>query len=356
MDLSRYVKGSIQQMTGYPAPPLEKVAAKLNQNENPFDLPVDIKRELAEKLLNVPWNRYPKAEPSELRHKLSRWIAVPAESILLGNGSNQLYQTLVSTVLRGDDKLVYCPPTFSLYEIFGRIYETKLIPVPLDERFDFPLKDLLETCRREKPALTVLCSPNNPTGSEVELDFVRRLCRESAGLVFWDEAYAEFSRQNALTLLSECENLIISRTFSKACSMAGLRLGYLIGHPQLIAEIRKVNLPFSINSLTETVALALLDHQPWIEQNVRYLVRERDWMYGQLSMIEKIKVYPSQANFFLIHVPDALSVIAHLREQGIAVRNIGGSDLRLHDHFRVSVSLHEENQLFIRALTNWVKK
>ncbi|MBN1541093.1 aminotransferase class I/II-fold pyridoxal phosphate-dependent enzyme, partial [candidate division KSB1 bacterium] len=210
-------------------------------------------------------------------------------------------------------------------------------------------------CQKERPRLIVICSPNNPTGGEIDPEYVRRLCWETPGLVFWDEAYAEFSDQNALSLLPECENLIVSRTFSKACSMAGLRLGYLVAHPRLIEELYKVYLPYSINVFTETVALTLLDTLGWISQNVSYLVQEREWLFKQLQSIPQIRVYPSRANFFLLKVPGAEKAIQYLQDRSITVRNIGSGSKMLHDHFRVSVSTHEENRLFIDSLQSYVQ-
>ncbi|MBN1541669.1 aminotransferase class I/II-fold pyridoxal phosphate-dependent enzyme, partial [candidate division KSB1 bacterium] len=143
MDALNNIKESIRELAGYASPPQQEVRAKLNQNESPFDVPISVKRELAHAMVDLHWNRYPRYMPFELREKLSRWISIEPERILLGNGSNQLYQTFVSAVLRPGDKVLYSPPTFSLYEIFARVCEADLVAVPMTEDFDFSYDDFL---------------------------------------------------------------------------------------------------------------------------------------------------------------------------------------------------------------------
>ncbi|NOY58341.1 MAG: histidinol-phosphate aminotransferase family protein, partial [Calditrichaeota bacterium] len=168
-------------------------------------------------------------------------------------------------------------------------------------------------------------------------------------LVFWDEAYGEFCEESAIPLLKKYQNLIVSRTFSKAYSMAGLRFGYLIGQSQIISQFRKVNLPYNINLFTELVAATMLDNVALMDEHVWFLKEERDRLYAEMIKMQAITVYPSSANFLLFRSKDGQKIFSELKKRGVLVRDVG-SYLLLENHLRVNVGTREENDIFLQAL------
>jgi len=344
-----YIKSSIQKLNGYISPPQKEYLAKLNQNESPFDVPQPIKDELAEKIRHTPWNRYPVNESPELMQKLADWHGVARNQIILGNGSNQLFQTLLTATISPGDNALYTPPTFSLYHLFMDIYQGKLLPVMHPPESEYPIDKVLDCIKTQQPRLIFLCSPNNPTGYEMSMDMVEAICAAAEGLVFFDEAYGEFSEQSAIPLLQRFDNLLVSRTFSKAFSLAGLRFGYFIGNELLIRELRKVNLPYNINLFTEMTALRLLDERKTMQRNIDYIKTEKKRLYMALQEINGLQATPSAANFILVKGPDDLDLFQALKDRGVLVRDVSSYPL-LNGRQRITVGLQAQNNLLLKTL------
>ncbi|NLP11469.1 histidinol-phosphate transaminase [bacterium] len=347
--MENYFKRAVLDLQGYSAPPQQRMRAKLNQNESPFDLPQEFKKRVLTAASALPWNRYPMNESSDLKQAIAAWHGLSPDQVLLGNGSNQLLQTVLSATVAENDGVLIFPPTFGLYEIFSILYGGNVLALPHAPSEPFPMEKALRLMRNEQPRIILLCSPNNPTGALLSLLQVQTLCEEACGLVFLDEAYAEFSGQTAIPLLDKYPQLIISRTFSKAFSLAGLRLGYLLASAECIYQLRKANLPYNVNLLTEIIATQLLADRGTMLRQVSGLVKERDWLLSEMQRIPSIRPLPSAANFILFHCPHAELVFDRLKDQGILVRNVGGYPL-LKDHLRVSIGRREENHWFLEAL------
>jgi len=205
--------------------------------------------------------------------------------ILPGNGSNQLLQTLLAAVIEPGEGLLYFPPTFGLFELFATINGAQTTGILCPPDRPFPLEEALAAIRTGAPRLILLCSPDNPTGRALSRPEVEAICQAAPGLVFLDEAYAEFGGWSGLSLLEQYPGLVLSRTFSKAFSMAGLRLGYLISHPANIDQLRKAHLPYTVNLLTEHIALRLLADPGLLEERVAWIVREREWLLAEMRRI-----------------------------------------------------------------------
>ena len=245
---------------------------KLNQNESPFDLPADLKQELVDVFLETPFNRYPKEHPYQLRQALAEKLGHPAEGILIGNGSNELTYTLGLCLVDPGASVLLPTPMFSLYTMMVKLFAGNLITVPALPDLHFDIAGICNAIEEHRPALTVVTTPNNPTGLAVPLAHLERIARLSPGFVLVDEAYVEFTaEESAFSLLSDFPNVILLRTFSKAYGLAGLRIGYLIGHPDVITEFMKARLPFMIDRLSETVALSLLKRADLIAERVQFL-------------------------------------------------------------------------------------
>lgn len=349
-----WFKEQIRSMEGYVSPPQKEYRVKLNQNESPFDVPETIKTELLQQAKHLSWNRYPVNESPVLAGKLARRHDVEPRQILLGNGSNQLFQTLLTATLEPGVSVLYTVPTFSLYELYTDAYQGRKIEIPHPPAAEYPRREVMDMIIKEQPRLIYLCSPNNPTGFEMDLTWVKEICAAASGLVFFDEAYGEFTDQTAIPLLREHHNLIVSRTFSKAFSMAGLRFGYLISSTAIIDELRKVNLPYNINLFTELAASRLLDAQEIMLAQVKAIVDERERVYSRLRQFPQITVYPSRANFLLIRQPQNVDLFTELKQRGILVRNVSGYPF-LQGHQRISVGFAAENDLFLNELAAILK-
>jgi len=347
--MEKQFKRTLLALRGYVSPPQEKLRAKINQNESPFDLPQDFKQRVLEKVATLSWNRYPLNEPPVLKSRIAAWHQVHPDQVLLGNGSNQLLQTLLLATIEPNEKVLFFPPTFGLFELFTALFNGQAVQVFRPPGEPFPLAESLAAIKKEQPKLILLCSPNNPTGAEITLTDLQTICEAAPGFVFMDEAYGEFSAQTSVSMVAANPNLIISRTFSKAFSMAGLRLGYLIASAENISQLRKANLPYNVNLLTGMIAEELLLQKEIMLVETANLIKEREWLYRGLQGVDSLQAYPSGANFILFHCKNARSLFNKLKSQGILVRDVGDYPL-LENHLRVSVGTRQENEWFLHAL------
>ncbi len=321
---------------------------KLNQNESPLDLPPELKQAALARLSRVPWNRYPAAAAAGLTERLSDYAGFPADGILVGNGSNELIQALITAVCDSGDALVTVSPGFSVYKRVGAAMNVRALEVPLREDFSFDVEAIIERGRAAR--LVILASPNNPTGTVLGLDDIDRLAGSVAGLVAVDEAYYEFHGQTAVPLIAGRENLVVLRTLSKALGLAGLRLGYLLGGPGIVRDLNKAKLPFSVGILQQAAALEILERKPLVEGLVREIVRERDRLFEEMRRLPGIVPFPSRANFILFEsraVP-AADVFRRLIDGGVLIRPFSGP--LLENKLRVTVGTAGENSAFLSCL------
>lgn len=324
---------------------------KLNQNENPYDLPAHIKQELLDAFRAIPFNRYPREHPDRLREALARTLGRDPECILIGNGSNELSYLLGLCVLRRGTPVVMPRPMFSLYEKVARMYEAELTSVAPRSDLSFDGEALVAAVKRVDPALTVLASPNNPTGQAMTFAEIERVAEAAGGIVVVDEAYVDFSDEREATeLLDRYPNVVVMRTFSKAWGLAGLRIGYFIGHPTILSQFARARLPFTVDALAEAAALILLDHSDQLRSRIRGIRDERDRLFGELRRIKHVEVVPSQANFVIFRtVLEPAVLMARLAESGVLVRDVGGY-AELRGFVRVNAGTPSENHAFLAAL------
>jgi len=324
---------------------------KINQNEHPDDLPGWLKSEILDELRAVSWNRYPEFSKTRLQEKLADHLAVEPERLLIGNGSNEILQMVFTAVLSPGKKLLTVVPTFPIYQQLARVCDADLITLEFEDDWSFPAEKILTALETSKTEICVLCSPNSPTGVELPTQSLRKILPTAGGLVVVDEAYFEFTQTSALPLLGEFENLVITRTFSKAMGLAGLRIGYLIASPQLVSEFQKVKLPYNLNILSETAACKLLDHPEVISQRVESLLYEKEAFLRELAAIAAVTAFPSSANFVMIETPyPADAVFEKMIAHGILIRDISGYHPRLQKKLRISVGTRSENQACVQAL------
>ena len=347
------IKSSVRALETYAVKgkALQPGLIKLNQNENPFDVPEEIKRELMEEFLKSPWNRYPDVFPVELLQTLSSFVHHPAEGIIAGNGSNELmYTILMATVSRGT-KVLIPSPSFFLYEKAVNVFDGDVVAVMMNDDLSFASEEILHAARKEKPAVIVLVSPNSPTGQSISVDDVEEILAGVSSLVLVDEAYIEFSEKRSVqSLLEKYDRLIVLRTFSKAFSMAGLRIGYLLAKPALCAELLKPKIPFSVNAFSATVAMKLMERKEIVDERIAFIKSQKKILLNALHSFKGVEAFSSDTNFLIFRTrQDAGSLFQRLLQRNVLVRDVSSYPM-LERTLRVNVGTESENKTFLSVL------
>ncbi len=341
------IKPEVRGLTAYTLKHF-KADVKLDQNENPFELPADLKREVVDRVLSRPWGRYPEFVPEATIKTLAKFTDWPEEGILVGNGSNELIQASLTVTLGPGRRIAMPQPTFTLYKLMATALQADVKDVflnPADMTFD--VEGLIEAARTAD--VVVICTPNNPTGGLLEREALVAVLKQAKGLVLVDEAYHEFSEQTAVPLLKDHRNLVVLRTFSKAMAMAGLRFGYMLTHPEIAREINKGKLPYNVNIFTLAAAEVVIERRSVLTEAISTLIRERERVAAELRKRSDIEVFASRANYLLIRTArPARELFEGLYVQGILVRDVSSYPL-LERCLRVSIGLPEENDRFLRA-------
>jgi histidinol-phosphate aminotransferase len=323
---------------------------KLNQNESPYDFPADLKDEVFRRFRGRAWSRYPDFSPAALQQGLARLAGWQEKGILIGNGSNELIQATLMVLLGGRSSVTLPSPTFTVYELVSNILGARISTVALTADMAFDAPSLLAQSERVGSKMIVLATPNNPTGSVLSEAGLQQILEEFPGYVLLDEAYFEFCGVTGLKFLTNAPRLIITRTFSKAMGMAGLRIGYLMTHPELAAQIAKAKLPYNVNQFSLTAAAVALENYDRFRPAIASILEEKERLGAVLGAIPGIRVYPSGANFFLFQVPSKpAEVFDQLYRQGILVRDVSSYPM-LSRCLRVSIGTREENDRFLAAL------
>jgi histidinol-phosphate aminotransferase len=351
---SDVIKPEVRGLTAYTLKHFD-AAVKLDQNENPYELPADLKQEVVDRVLRRPWGRYPDFIPAAVIRTLAKSTGWAEDGILVANGSNELIQASLSVTLGPGRRLVVPQPTFTLYKLMATTLQADVNPVLLDpDNFAFDVDKLLEASRSAD--VVVVCSPNNPTGNLLQHDALVQLLKTARGIVVLDEAYHEFSGQTALPLLPDHRNLVLLRTFSKAMAMAGLRFGYMMAHPEIAREVYKAKLPYNVNIFTLAAAEIVIERRAALDNAIAALVRERERVFAELQKRDKVRAFPSCANFVLMKTGrPSHELFDALYSQGVLVRNVSAYPL-LDRCLRVSIGTPEENDRFLRALDHALEK
>ncbi|MEP7328134.1 MAG: histidinol-phosphate transaminase [Betaproteobacteria bacterium] len=308
---------------------------------------------MAAAVANVPVNRYPDGGGDHVKDALRRHLSLdPDAALVLGTGADELLQ-LITTVIARPGAVILAPePTFVMYRLYAMYANLRYVGVPLQVDFTLDVEAMLAAINKEQPALVWLPSPNNPTGNAFATADLERIIRAAPGLVVVDEAYQAFADDTLLPRVLEFPNLVLVRTLSKV-GMAGIRLGYAVGHPAWIAEIDKVRSPYNVNALTQAVVPVLLEHAAELDAQVTSIRRERDRVLAALGTMRRVTVFPTHANFFVVRVPDALHCFATLREAGILVKNLHGGHPLLDNCLRITVGTPSENNALLAALERY---
>jgi histidinol-phosphate aminotransferase len=347
------VNKRVRDLSQYHLEPRETLI-KLNQNENPSDWPASIKEEVAQFCRNRPWNLYPNFVPDRLKEQLSEYTGVPPVGIIVGNGSNEMLLVLLLALMDAHSQVVICQPTFTIYRLLVNGMGGTEAIVRLNNDMSFDVKGICAAVTSKPQSLLILCSPNNPTGSALGEADLRTILEAHSGILILDQAYVEFGGFNAIPLLKEFPNLIITRTFSKAMAGAGLRLGYMLGKPEIIGEINKIKLPYNINFFSERVAEVLLTHLDYVRVKVAEIIAQRDILYAFFKSLPLENVYPSSSNFIMIRSKRKTELFEHLARSGILVRDVSNYPM-LENCLRINAGTAEENQTLQKVMKDFFK-
>src|SRR5918993_1422453 len=329
----------------------DRAAVKLNQNENPWDASEAIKRETLARFSRRAWSRYPDFVPSGLCEKLAAFAGWKPEGVVAGNGSNELIQALLMVTAGEGRRVLISEPTFALYRQVATVLGGEVLSVPLDASLSFDVPALLSAVEESQPDVTVICSPNNPTGCRIEDDDLEKILAKARGLVVVDEAYFEFAGRTVAPLLERHANLAVFRTFSKALALAALRVGYLLAAPDLAREVSKAVLPYNLNLFSQTAAEVAVElYESELRPTVERVVAERERLVEELRSIEGLAPVRSCANFMVVRsAVEPRRGYEEMLRRDILVRDVSGYPM-LREYFRVSVGRPEENDRLVAAL------
>jgi histidinol-phosphate aminotransferase len=340
------VRPAIASMRGYvpgfqPDPSQKYI--KLNSNENPFPPSPKVKAVL--KRLNYADLRfYPDPVSSELREKLGALYGFSANQIICGNGSDDILNIIVRTFVQPGEAIGFFEPTFPLYRVLGIIHGAKIASIPLAEPYDhFPMPP-------EGLKVFFLANPNSPVGFGYPATLVSQMAQRTDAIFVVDEAYAEFAKENALRLVRDFENVIVVRTVSKSYSLAGVRLGYAIGHEKWVAEMFKVKDPFNVTRFTQAVVAAALEDQEYFRKTISQIIDTREWFTREATALG-YRVIPSQANFIFPQPPQkgrGVKFYEALFSHRVLTRHYDEEGLK--DGVRLTIGQNEEMVEVLRVM------
>ena len=344
------IKPAVRALRAYSLSP-HRASIKINQNENPWDAPVEIKQEVLRRFAERQWSRYPDFIPVSLHEQLANFAGWKADGVIAGNGSNELIQALLMVAIGPGKRVLISEPTFALYKQVATVLGGDVETVSLTPELAYDIPALLRTVEQKQADVTIICSPNNPTGCVIEKTDLRRLLKIARGLIVIDEAYHEFARQSVVPLLNEHENLIVLRTFSKAMAFAALRVGYLLAAPELVTEIRKAVLPYNLNVFSQLAAEIALEKYPaLLGPTVDAIIAERERLFGEVAKVRGLAPVQSKGNFMVVKADtDPRQIFAELLKRDILVRDVSGYPM-LREYFRFNVGTPEENDRLLSAL------
>jgi len=343
-DLNLLIRENVKKLTPYSSARDDfKGEAKifLDANENSLGSP-----------LRKWYNRYPDPHQIRVKKKISTIKGVPVENIFLGNGSDECIDILQRTFCEpGIDNIIICPPTYGMYEVSANVNNVKIKKVNLTRQFQLDVA-AIERAIDENTKLIFLCSPNNPTGNSLRHHDIEVILNNYFGLVVIDEAYINFSRQKSFgPQLIEYPNLVVMQTLSKAWGLAALRVGMVLASQDIVDVMNKIKPPYNINQASQELALQALEEVEQVNEMIKEIVKERELLAEalvNLSFVEK--VYPSDANFLLVKVNDAIGIYKKLLGKGIVVRDRSRVEL-CEGCLRITVGTIEENKSLLQALS-----
>jgi histidinol-phosphate aminotransferase len=342
MDVLKLVRDNVNKLKPYRSARDEfegEAEVYLDANENPF---------------NHPYTRYPDPRQVELKQKVSQWRSIPVKNIFIGNGSDEVIDLLIRAFcVPGQDNIVALDPSYGMYEVSASINDVLLKKVQLRPNFTMDIESLKATID-VKTKLVFLCSPNNPSGNELDYEVIKNFIKEINAIVVVDEAYIDFANQKSLICsLGNFPNLLVMQTLSKAMGSAALRIGLAFASETLISVLNKIKPPYNISTVAQLEALKMFDNLSIIQKEIEKVKSERSRLTMEFTRYKQVKdIFPSAANFILVRVDDSVRLYNYLTGEGIIVRNRHGQ-LHCDQCIRITVGTPDENDQLIYKLDEY---
>ena len=307
-------------------------------------------------------NRYPDPQHEGVKQKLAQVFSLPAERLVVGNGSDEMIDVLFRIFCTpGKDRVLLMSPTYGAYEVFAHIHDVGVSHCPLRDDFSFDLQKMDAVCHLVNNGtpqtgmhkMLFICSPNNPSGNSFPLDQIEMVANRFNGITIVDEAYRDYADgPSAATLIDRCPRLVVLRTLSKAWGLANVRVGFTVADPQIVSAMHKVKYPYNLSGVAQQLAIAALDQAPAVRLAIADTQEERKRVAKRLVQLPYVeKVFPSDANFLLVRVTEANLLCDKLRKQGIIIRN--RSTVRgCFGCVRITIGSVQENDILIEAMQN----
>ncbi len=313
----------------------------LDANENAFGSPIQ-----------PNYHRYPDPLQKEVKRKIAAFKKISIEQIFLGNGSDESIDVLLRTFCTpGKDEIIILPPTYGMYEVAARIHDVEIKKVLLDDNYQPIVKNILQQITSQT-RIIFFCSPNNPTGSIIYPSAIEEVLNQFEGIVVVDEAYIDYAKTPSwIQQLQNYPNLVVLQTFSKAWGLAGIRAGMTFAHPEIIAVMNKVKMPYNMSTVTQQLLLEALKNQSFISNIIVQTRDEKEKLIEKLQKLSIVKkIYPSDANFILVKMENANEIYKRLTEKKVIVRNRSKVE-KCEGCLRITIGTPDENAALMIALS-----
>ena len=355
--IEKTVRPEVRALKAYPVtPPWPGIKLELMEDAHLDAGPstADMRKEIAERIAESAFNRYPDPSAPALKAKLREKLGIAAQhDILIGTGSDEIITMLSQAILASGGTVVSLEPSFAVFKNAALAVAGRYVGVSLKADFTLDLEATLAAIAREQPKLIWIVYPNNPTGNQYPDAAIEQIIRAAPGLVVIDEAYEPFAQRSWMPRIDEFPNVLIMRTLSKI-GLAGVRLGYIFGAPEWVSEINKVRGPFNVGVLQQVAAEVLLDHYDELKHHAALMIAERERLLVELAKLPGVTPFPSRANFVLARFSDAGAVFEALKARGILVRNLSASHPLMTNTLRISMGTSEQMDALIAALNEIV--
>lgn len=340
--MEEWLKSTVRDLELYYNPKIK--AIRMDTSVNVVGPNPAVKKVL-ESCMNMEVNQYPSPYSDDLRRALAEKYNLDEDNFVVGNGSDELLDVSFKSFLESGDTVVAPHPSYVLHSFFVKINGGKFETVDLLPGFQLDVDGMLE----KKSKMIILCTPNNPTSNCFKKEDVKRLIEEYEGPIIVDEAYAEYSSEGFIPYINEFDNLIVTRTFSKAYGLAGMRVGYLAANKKLATMMQKVKIPYSLNKISEAVAVAALQNTEYLKTGQRIVNEQREKLSRGLSELG-FEVFPSEGNFimFRVKVPSD-EFVSRLAAKGILIRDFGKRRM-LENCVRTTIGTEELNELLLSKI------
>lgn len=338
-------KQSVKELQPYAVNPTV-CSVKLDANEGDKNLFKDLVKELGD---NFYLNVYPDDNYTDLKKAIADYIGCKTQNISVGNGSSELLDLCTKTFVDTNELILSLDPTFSMYSIYAKIVNSRYIGAGEGNDFIVDVDDVIKSIKENNPKLTIVCNPNNPTGTVIKRDKVLEIVKSTDEIVIVDEAYMEFCEESVVGEIENYKNLIVVKTLSKAFSMAGIRTGYLLANEELVKTVEKVRPPYNLNSISALLATKALQQKDKMLVYVNQVKKEREKVYKSLLDMG-IKAFPSGANFVFFYCADK-DLEDKLVKKDVLIRKFGE---KLDNHYRVTIGTNKENNAFVEAMKRLV--